>query len=379
MRLAVDATPLLGRPSGVGRYVRSLIEALVDLPGAPSPRLTLFSLRAQVPDPPAGTTPSPRRLPARLLHPAWRHGSFPPVEWLTGPVDVFHAGNFVLPPTRRAAGVVTVHDLSFVHHASTVDSAVLAYRELVPRSVARADAVVTISHAMKAEIVAEYGVSPEQVTVSHMGVDPTWAQARPLPAGHHLDGLPADLPAMPERYVVFAGNLEPRKNLRTLVRAHARARAQDPTTPALVLVGPPGWGDVWGEGDPPGPPDVLSLGYLPERTLRSVVAGATALAMPSLYEGFGMPVLEAMACRTRVLASDIAAHREIGGGHARLLPTTDLDAWAHALSTLDEPAGSALDAAQEHALGFTWRATAETHLAVWRLAAASRSAPRMRE
>lgn len=370
MRLAVDATPLLGRPSGIGRYTRSLLDALARVPGAPSPVLTLFSLRAQVPDPPPGCTPAPRRLPARLLHPAWARSSLPPVEWLTGPVDVFHAGNFVLPPSRRAAGVVTVHDLGFVHHAATVDAAVLAYRRLVPRSLGRAAAVITVSHAMKAEICAEYGVAPELVTVSHLGVDPGWAEARPHAPGHRPEGLPAD-------YVLFTGNLEPRKNLATLVRAHARARAQAPSTPPLVLVGPRGWGDVWGDDTPPGPPDVVQLGFLPEADLRAVVAGARALVMPSVYEGFGLPVLEAMACRTPVLASDVDALREVAGGHASLLPATDVDAWAHALAELPQPPPAALDAARDHALSFTWEATARTHLEVWRSADARRTGPRM--
>lgn len=374
MRLAVDATPLLGRPSGVGRYVRSLLDALARIPDAPTAELTLFSLRAQVTDPPPRTVPSPRRLPARLLQPAWARLDLPPVEWLTGGVDVFHAGNFVLPPTRRAAGVVTVHDLSFVHHAGTVDRAVLAYRQLVPRSLARADAVITVSHAMKAEICDHYSLAEEQVTVAHCGVDPTWSGVTLAPGTRSRLGLPED-------YVVFAGNLEPRKNLRTLARAHAEARRADPTTPPLVLVGPPGWGDAWGGEDPPTAPDVVHLGYLPEPDLREVVAGARALCMPSLYEGFGLPVLEAMAARTQVLASDIAALREVAGGHATLLGSHDETAWAHALTTLperDDPTRApAREAARQHALGFTWDACAASHLRVWRSAAASRRGPRM--
>lgn len=361
MRLAVDATPLLGRPSGVGRYVRSLLEALAALPGAPDTQLTLFALRTRVGDPPPGTRPSPRRLPARLLQPAWSRVAWPPVEVLTGPVDVFHAGNFVLPPTRRAAGVVAVHDLSFVHHAHTVDRAVLAYRRLVPRSVRRAAAVVTITHAVREEICAEYAIPPERVRVSHCGVDPGWAAAALTPEVRRRLGLP-------ERYVVFAGNLEPRKNLGMLARAHAAARAQDPATPPLVLVGPPGWGEVWG-GRAPDPRDVRRLGYLPEADLRAVVAGAAALCLPSLYEGFGMPVLEAMAAGVPVLASDIPAHREIAGGHARLLGVADLDAWAHALVALPGPGDGAapgLRAAREHALGFTWSRSAREHLDIWR-------------
>jgi glycosyltransferase involved in cell wall biosynthesis len=358
MRLAVDATPLLGRPSGVGRYVRSILEGLAGLPDAPDTQLTLFALRTRVSDPPTGTRPSPRRLPARLLQPAWARVAWPPVEVLTGGIDVFHAGNFVLPPTRRAAGVVTVHDLSFVRHAHTVDRAVLRYRELVPRSVRRADAVMAITYAMREEICAEYGVPAERVRVSHCGVDPGWATAELTPGTRARLGLP-------DRYVVFTGNLEPRKNLGFLARAHSAARGQDPATPPLVLVGPPGWGRVWGDRAPD-PSDVRHLGYLPEGDLRAVVAGATALCMPSVYEGFGMPVLEAMAAGTPVVASDIPAHREVASGHALLVDAADTDAWSQALADPPCPSAAGRDAARRHALSFTWGRSAREHLDVWR-------------
>jgi glycosyltransferase involved in cell wall biosynthesis len=172
---------------------------------------------------------------------------------------------------------------------------------------------------------------------------------------------------LPDRYVVFMGNLEPRKNLGMLVRAHAMARQEDPSVPQLVLVGPAGWGDRW-QGTPPDPRDVIITGYLADETLRSVVAGAAAVCMPSHYEGFGLPVLEALAAGRPVLASDIPAHREVAQGHATLLAADDTAAWAGALTAVDDLPHDQT-AARAHAATFTWRRSAAAHITAYRAAA----------
>lgn len=359
--MGVDATPLLGARTGVGRYVRGLLGGLAEL-HAPPPVLAAFSLRGRLPDDTPGRA-SPVRVPARLLHRLWQHAPFPPVELVTGPVDVFHAGNFVLPPTLRAAGVVTVHDLAFLRYPETVTSAVLAYRELVPASLRRAAGIVTVSAAVRDELCAEYRLDPTRVTVAANGVDADWRSARPPDAG-----VRARL-GLPERYLLFVGNVEPRKGLPLLVRAHRAARRADPDVPPLVVVGPPGWGDAWG-GAEPDPADVLRLGYLGDDDLRRTVAGAVALCLPSRYEGFGLPVLEALACGRPVLASDLPAHREVGGEVATYLPGDD-DTWAQALLRAggDDAPGPA-EARRARAEGFTWSRSAERHLAAWTAAAA---------
>jgi glycosyltransferase involved in cell wall biosynthesis len=289
------------------------------------------------------------------------------VEWLTGSVDVFHGTNFVLPPLRRAGGVVTVHDLAYLRFAHTVSGDAALYRELVPRALSRAARVVAVSRAVAGELVDEYGLAPDAVAVAPNGVDPAWAAATgPDAATRARLGLS-------DRYVLFVGNQEPRKNLGLLVRAHAAARSSDTSVPPLVIVGPAGWGDAWA-GHPPDPRHVVLTGYLAEQDLHAVVAGAAAVCMPSLYEGFGLPVLEAMAAGRRVLASDIAALREIAGGHAQLLPVDDVDAWAHALVGLggagdDADAGHDATARRAHALAFTWRRSADAHLGAYRDAA----------
>ena len=365
MRIALDATPLLGQRSGVGNYVQGLVDGLAELDDGPEVMLTLFSIRGAVPGTlPARTRPAPRRVPARLLRRTWARWAWPPAEVLTGRVAVFHGTNFVLPPLARAGGLVTVHDLAYLRYRQTVTGDAAAYADLVPQALRRGAMVLAVSQAMAEEIRAEYALSPERVVVAHHGVDARWSAALP-PAQDTRRRL-----GLPDRYLLFMGNLEPRKNLGTLLRAHADARRADPSVPRLVLVGPAGWGDRW-QGRPPDPEDVVLAGYLSDADLRSTVAGATAVCMPSHYEGFGLPVLEALAVGRPVLASDIPAHREVAGGLATLLPVTDVDAWAAALSRLPSATGDE-QARRSHGARFTWRASALAHVAAYRLAAEAR-------
>ena len=363
--LGLDATPLLGQPTGVGRYVQGLISGLSQLEDPPQPVLALFSLRgsASLPQPhPPATRWAPIRLPARLLHRAWSRSTFPPVELVTGRVHVFHGTNFVLPPRATAGGVVTVHDLAFLRFPETVQRQTLAYRALVPAAVKCSDAVVTVSSSVAEELQAEYGVPADKIVVAPNGVDRRWFQAS-QPGPEELARL-----GLPQNYLLFIGNLEPRKNLGVLLRAYALARREDPRLGSLVLAGPAGWGDRWAGSEGPGQGVVLA-GYLPQRDLESVVAGCQALCMPSLYEGFGLPIIEAFAVGRPVMASDIPAHRETAGQWARLVPPRDVDAWAQALldsGQLDGPQQT--EKRREWARNFTWANSARRHLEAYRMA-----------
>jgi glycosyltransferase involved in cell wall biosynthesis len=218
--------------------------------------------------------------------------------------------------------------------------------------------VIAVSQAMADELAAEYSLSEESLVVAPLGVAPEWGLAAPpTPESRRALGLP-------ERYVLFAGNREPRKNLGTLLRAHAAARHARNDVPPLVVVGPAGWGDAWA-GERPDPEHVRLLGFLDDEDLRAVVAGADAVCTPSLYEGFGLPVIEAMAAGTPVLASDIAAHREISGGLATLLEIRDVDGWADALAAVSPAAdrdAAEADERRAHAARYTWRRCAERHV-----------------
>ena len=348
MRIGLDATPLLGRRTGIGRYTLELTRALSRDP-EDDVVLTAFTARgarglATVAPPEARL--AGRHCPARLLRAAWSRFEFPPVGLLAGATDVFHATNFVLPPPGRSTGVVTVHDLSYLHVRDAVDRASLAYRELVPRSLCRAARIITPSTAVARELLEHYDVPAEQVVPVPLGVDPSWFDARADPAVQERLGLPRD-------YVVTVGTSEPRKNLQTAVTALAGLRGH-PRAPHLVVVGPTGWGRALDLTGLP-PEQVHTTGYLDDADLARVVAGSRALLFPSRYEGFGLPPLEALACGRAVLVSDLPVLREVLGEHAVYLPPDEPSAWAEQLVALpdmeDDGAGNRR---RRHAAQFTW-------------------------
>jgi glycosyltransferase involved in cell wall biosynthesis len=362
VRTVLDVTPLLGPRTGVGRYVSSLARELgsaADRGGGDSLAGIGFtarghrSLRRELP---AGFRAVGPPAPARLLHKVWARHERPPVTLFTGRADVFHATNFVLPPTGRAAGVVTVHDLSFLSHPGTVTAASLAYRELVPLSIRRARVVLAPSAAVAGELGDAYGLSPDRVQVTHLGVDSDWYDAAP-PDTETRRRL-----GLPPRYFVFVGNLEPRKNLPLLLDSYRALLADRPDAPALVLVGPPGWGPALDLRNIPSEKVVLT-GYRADAELRCIVAGAVAMVYPTAYEGFGLPPLEAFACGTRVIASDLPVIREVVGedpSTATLFPAGDGAALAGALArtTETEDPPEAADRRRSRARLFSWSATA---------------------
>jgi len=365
LHVALDATPLLGPRTGVGRYVAGLVEGLAALPSPPRLTLAAFTARGAWAVPHlGGAAVAGRPFPARFLQALWGHTRFPPVEWLAGRCDIFHATNFVLPPVRRAAGVLTVHDLAFALHPDTVADASLRYRQLVPAGAKRAAVVITPTHTVADEVAQWCAVPREKVIVARSGVDPSWAAAqRPDPAwlrDHRL----------PERYLLFVGTIEPRKNLAVLLAAlHELHRDPGREVPPLVLAGPAGWGSPL---DLRALPDraVVRAGYLREDVLHRVVAGAAALAFPSRYEGFGLPPLEALACGTPVVVSDIPVLREVTGTQASYVPVGDASALAAALArVLDDDGGPAARVARRaYAANWTWRRCAEETCAAYQRA-----------
>lgn len=364
MQLTIDGTPLLGARTGIGRYVAALVNELSvrsDLTVSAS----AFTIRAGERPADLPETVRWRRspVPARAMQALWARAEFPAVEWLAGRGDVFHGTNFLLPPLRRARGVLSVHDLSFVRYPDAVAAASLAYRDLVPRGIARAAIVCTPTQAVANEVAAEYGVASERIHVTPLGVDAVWFDAAPLSTAELAErGLPSS-------YFLAVGTLEPRKNLGTLIAAMRRV-APDHDLPPLVLVGPKGWGPAL-ELDALPPGSVLLTDYVDDVTLRRLVAGARCLAFPSKYEGFGLPPLEALACGVPVVASDLPVTREVLGPHATFVQPGDVDALAEALvQTLGnaERDATASAARREWARAWTWNRCAETTVEAYRLA-----------
>ncbi|MGH3686234.1 MAG: glycosyltransferase family 4 protein [Pseudonocardiaceae bacterium] len=356
-RVLIDGTPLLGQRSGIGRYTAALLRELaasseVDVTVTAFTARGQGAFRAAVPP---GVAVRGGPVPARALRTLWRQVNWPPTELLATDADVLHATNFVLPPTRRARGVVMVHDLAFLARPEFLAPAQRDLPELVRRSVARAAVVCTPSGAVAQQVTRELGIPAERIVVTPLGVDPAWSGAAAPTAA-----LRATL-GLPPRYLLFVGAAQPRKGLDVLLQAHAARPGLAP----LVLAGPAGWGPALTTSS-----RVCTVGYLDEADLRRVVAGAIALVLPSRDEGFGLPVLEAMAAGIPVVCSDLPALREIAGEVALLVPAGDAAALAAALAVADgadgDPEGAAVRRAR--AARYTWQACAQATICAYRKA-----------
>jgi glycosyltransferase involved in cell wall biosynthesis len=376
MLVGLDATPLLGRRTGIGRYVGGLLPELVRPTQPPQHDpvdvvATAFSLRGRgelAALLPPGVRDRSRPAPARLLQEIWSRGEWPTVTSLIGRVDVFHGTNFVLPPPGRARGVVTVHDLAFLHSPATVSSTSQRLRALVPRALSRAAVVCTPSQAVADEIVDAFGLPADRLQVTPLGVDEHWA-ATPAPGADWLAAA-----GLPERYVLFVGTIEPRKMLPTLIEAKRQLAGTPAGEVPLVLLGPAGWGPQLDLAGLPAD-QVVTTGWRDDDDVRAIVAGAAVLAFPSAAEGFGLPPLEAFAAGVPVVASDLPVTREVLGedpDRATLVPAGDAAALAGALAdrlTRPDPPGAAA-ARRAWSARYTWAATAGATVEAYRRALA---------
>ena len=353
LRVLLDGTPLLGNRTGIGRYTAALAEELASMSEVDM-RAVAFTvrgwrrLRQALPH---GTRGRGMPVSARLLRKSWLRSPFPPVELFAGLADVVHGTNFVLPGTIRAAGVLTIHDLAFLDAPEELAPSDRDLPELVRRGAARAHAICTPTAAVADAVAERLRVPREKVVVTPLGVDAAWFTAR-VPTREMRERL-----GPPSEYLLFVGASGPRKGLDWLLKAHAAA----PDLPPLMFSGP----GRFGVSD-----RVRHLGYLSEVDLRHVVAGASALVLPSRDEGFGLPVLEALACDVPVACSDIPALREISGGYARLVPFGEADALADALraAVSDPHPASASIAHRAHAATFTWHRCAQATVSAYRRA-----------
>jgi glycosyltransferase involved in cell wall biosynthesis len=330
--VAVDATPLLGARTGIGRFTAAVLEGLGRRPEAVAPRAYAATWRGRerwAEQLPPGVAAVTRPMPARPLRAAWRTLGRPAIEWWTGPVDVVHGTNFVVPPARRAAEVVTVHDLTAVHYPELCTPDVREYPDLLRRALDRGAWVHAVSAFVAGEVVHELGAPPERV--------------RAVPNGGPEPGPPGDpatgrVLAGGDRYVLSLATVEPRKDHATLVRAFAEEALGGPLAGVrLVLAGAEGWGTD--ELDAalarsPAADRVVRLGWVDDEARASLLAGASALAYPSRYEGFGLPPLEAMAAGAPVVATAVGAVPEVVGDAALLVPPADAGALAEALRSV---------------------------------------------
>lgn len=353
--LVVIADQLLAPvPGGTGRCIRELLRALAQT--APS-GWTVRSVVCRTPDVreakvPGVDGPHILPMPRKALVAAWFAG----IPWWPGG-DAVHAPTPFAPPGGRGSLTVTVHDTVPWSHPETLTRwGARWHRRMTRLALRRADHVIVPTQAVVDDLdtrVARLGASVQ--VIGHGVTD-----AEPADIGH-LD--------LPDEYVLAVGTLEPRKGIDVLVDALGRWHRADPTAPALVVVGQPGWGGV----DPValaaqhGVPDVRVLGRLSDGELAAVLRRAAVLAAPSRAEGFGLPVLEAMAAGVPVVHSDVPALVEVAAGAGAAVPAGDAQALATALRQVAaDPTRAAemVERGRRRARDFGWQAAAD---ALWRL------------
>lgn len=375
VRIAINVEQLFYRaPGGTGRYIARLVSSMA---GQFSPDVVVpFSAwhrRAQVEAvfersglQEASLAPVVRLpLPRPALFDAWNAWAGPGPTLLSPSLrtaDLVH-NPFPAAPPVKVPLVVTVHDAGFALFPTSYPRRGLKFHvKALQRIAERADIVITGSQAALDEIVANSPISRDRVRVVAHGVDHRKATPEETAAAlrrHRLDDAP---------YVMWVGSLEPRKNIGALVKAFVRLAGANELPHRLVLVGPLGWlhqGLITEQeraflGD-----RLRSLGTVSENDLRALYAGASLFAFPSVHEGFGLPVLEAMVQGAPVVCSDIASLAEVAGGAAVLVPPSDVEGWARAIGEVAGDAGrreAMIAAGHRWAAQFSWDRTArETH------------------
>jgi glycosyltransferase involved in cell wall biosynthesis len=372
VRIGIDYTAAINQHAGIGRFVRNLITSLTTLD-----QQDQFVLVHATPNdgivPTFPTAPNvvarQLRLPERWLTVLWHRLQLPlAVDWATGPLDIFHAPDFVLPPVRRARRVLTVHDLAFLLYPECADARLREYlMSVVPRSVRAADFIVADSANTQNDVICLLGADPDRTAVVPGGVERRFQPAGAEAVSELRARLALDWP-----FILSIGMIEPRKNWGGLIRAYSQARAHHSLAHRLVLAGPRGWlwESIFDERErSPYRNDIIFLGFVADADLPALYSAADLFAFPSFYEGFGLPPLEAMACGTPVVVSDAASLPEVVGDAGLTVPAADTDALAEAIgqALLDEALRARLTAAGlARAATFGWPAAAERLLEVYR-------------
>jgi glycosyltransferase involved in cell wall biosynthesis len=372
--VAIDYTPAIRQQAGIGRLIRGQIAALIaanpglDLRLFVAGRVDEFA-RRQAPLP-LHTTPLDERNIVRLWHRL--DAPLPRVEWFTGgPLDLWHATDFVLAPSKARRKLLTIHDLAFLFYPDAAMPSLHHYLNVaVPRSVRRADALIADSQHTANDLNEQWQVPPACITVVQGAVD--HENFRPVRDPAQLARTRQRYGLGERPYILALSRLEPRKNFVRLIDAFAAARAAVKLPHCLVIGGRKGWlyESIFARVQELGLSDqVLFPGFIEDADLPALYSGAAFFAYPSLYEGFGLPLIEALACGTPVLTGNNSCLPEAGGPGAIYVQAEDVDSITEGIIRLatDEALAAQLAAAgQKHAAQFTWERSAQQLLSAYR-------------
>ncbi len=384
MRIGIDARLLHYRQEGIGQYIINLLDGMAEAgtrdevtvfykgsPPALSQGTGSFAFRPLI-------TPSHHRLEQMLL----------PLELAPHKLHVLHSPDFIPPLRRLFRSVITIHDLAFLIYPQLLTAESKLYYGQVRQAAARADHIITPSESTKRDVVDMLEVRAEKVSVISEAANPLYRQLDEDEIQSFLEQTPALVENLKragiecgsdddQGIVLFVSTIEPRKNLTTLIRAFSRLTARPATDfpgrrPKLLIVGKPGWlyKEVFELVRRLGIEDsIFFLGGVTPPELLVLYNMATVLACPSLYEGFGLPPLEAMACGTPVAVSNVSSLPEVVGDAGLLLAPLDVDQWASGLVDILGDASLRAELVRrglERAGQFSWRGTARQTAEVYR-------------
>lgn len=379
MRIGLDARLNAYRTGGIPNYTYQLLAALASV----APDDTFVALQHIRHKQPLVQSPnvvrSPLCTPPHHRLEAWSL----PVELLPQRLDVFHCPDFIIPRRCPCAAVVTIHDLAFLRYPDILDDSARRYYGRVRESVWNAEAIIAVSRSTQQDITEFLALPPERITVVYEAAAPAFAPLH-LEAGSERTIYPLPHQRTPVllragTFGLFVSTLEPRKNLPTLLRALRVCLDRRPATGYhLVVAGARGWRDkaiFQTLFDLRLYEHVTLIGNVSQEDLRWLYNACVFYANPSLYEGFGLPVLEALACGAPALVSSVSSLPEIAGDAALLLPPTAVDAWADAIEQIWHHEALQARLAQRgppQASRFSWEQAARETLAVYRTAARNR-------
>lgn len=366
MRIGIDARLNAYRQGGIAQYTRQLLGAMAAL--APADEFVALQHYSQ--GRPIVVAPNVRRAPM-LTPPHNRYEQLSlPLELWPRRLDLLHCPDFIAPRRRPCPAVVTIHDLAFIHYPAILDDDARRFYGQVRAAVYDADAVITVSEATRRDITGLLGLPPERISVVYEAADPRFEPLGLAPgAARAVNGQPLEAGA----FMLFVSTIEPRKNLETLLRALRVSLDRRPDAGfRLVAAGSRGWLDepIYALarelrlGDA-----VVFLGAVAPEDLIWLYGACRLYLNPSLYEGFGLPVLEALACGAPSIVADTSSLPEVVGDAAVVVPPRDEGAWADAIAFLweNEAARATLTRrGPERAAEFSWRRAARETLAVYR-------------
>jgi glycosyltransferase involved in cell wall biosynthesis len=376
VRILLDYRPALRERTGVGEFVHELTRALAarrqQLGRGDQLAVLSTSWKDRPPTDLATELPGveviDRRVPVRAITWSWNRLGWPPIEWFAGPADVVHAQSPLIIPARDAARVITIHDLDFLNHPERTHAEMRRdYPALVRKHATRADQIVVSSHYTAREVTRQLGVPRYRLTVCSPGA-PRWAaEVAKQRAGSDLGSA-----------ILFVGTLEPRKNVAGLLNAYEQLLSRRADAPMLVIAGritAAAAPLVERIARPPLAGAVEMRGYVPDDERPALYRQARMLVLPSFEEGFGLPVLEAMASGVPVIVSDRGSLPELAGEAANSIPPDNVDALSAEIERLldRDVARHAISRGLVQASRYTWESCAASALDAYRDAIANQA------